>query len=310
MPHLGQSEEHAEQIIAEIRDRGGVFIERRPGFFAFSHLVFQEYLTALTFFPQDYKELVGYYEDAWWHEVIVLAAGTQGADAGRLTRALLKKKEPVAIFLAGQCIETAVQIPLNIREEIERQIAKFVPPKTNEDIERLVGLGVIAAPALIKALEGDWFLKDKSSLDELTLEGINTMRKDRSSLLAVLAMIDYEPTIGILSRFAIKHGQENSYGKDLSAMAMFTTAYKAVASKLARTTFLATVPKLSLDVASKLAILFLANMNKIFADKPTQATLESLFDAFPAKAKKEARQAIAHAKAAADSDPAPENTEL
>ncbi len=301
LPHLGQSEEHAEQIIAEIRDRGGVFIERRPGFFAFSHMVFQEYLTALTFFPQDYKELVGYYEDAWWHEVIVLVAGTQGANAGRLARTLLRKKEPVAIFLAAQCIETAVQIPLNIREEIERQIAKFVPPKTNEDIERLVGLGVIAAPALIKVLEGDWFLKDKSSLDELALEEINTM--------IALGVIDYEPAIGILSRFAIKHGQENSYGKGLSAMAMFTIAYKAVASKLARTTFLATVPKLSFDVASKSAILFLANMNKIFADKPNQATLESLFDAFPAKAKKEARQAIARTKAAADSAPAPENRE-
>ena len=127
--------------------------------------------------------------------------------------------------------------------------------------------------------------------------------------MIALGVIDYEPAIGILSRFAIKHGQENSYGKGLSAMAMFTIAYKAVASKLARTTFLATVPKLSFDVASKSAILFLANMNKIFADKPNQATLESLFDAFPAKAKKEARQAIARTKAAADSAPAPENRE-
>ena len=219
LPHLGQSAEHAEQILTEIRDRGGVFIERRPGFFAFSHLVFQEYLTALTFFPQDYKELVAYYEDAWWHEVIVLAAGTQGADAGRLTRALLKKKEPIAVFLAAQCIETAVQIPLNIREQIERQIAKFVPPKTSEDRSRLVGLGVIAAPTLIKALEDDPLLKDKASLDKLTPEQIDTIREDRSSLLAVLAMIDYEPTIGILSRFAIKHGQGNSYGKELSAIA-------------------------------------------------------------------------------------------
>ena len=58
-------------------------------------------------------------------------------DAGRLARTLLRKKEPVAVFLAAQCIETGVQIPLNIREEIERQIAKFVPPKTNEDIEKV-----------------------------------------------------------------------------------------------------------------------------------------------------------------------------
>ena len=272
-------------------------------------MVFQEYLTALTFFPQDYKELVGYYEDAWWHEVIVLAAGTQGADAGRLTRALLKKKEPIAVFLAAQCIETAVQIPLNIREQIERQIAKFVPPKTSEDRSRLVGLGVIAAPTLIKALEDDPLLKDKASLDKLTPEQIDTMRKDRSSLLAFLAMIDYEPTIGILSRFAIKHGQGNSYGKELSAIAMYDIAYKAVSSKLAKTTFLATVPKLSSDVISILAIGLLANINENSTDKLIQAALKLLLDALPDKAKKEARQAIARAKAVADSDLAPENTE-
>ena len=78
--------------------------------------------------------------------------------------------------------------------------------------------------------------------------------------MIALGVIDYEPAIGILSRFAIKHGQENSYVKSLSVMAMFIIAYKAVVSKLARTTFLATVPKLSLDVASELAIVFLASI--------------------------------------------------
>ena len=288
LPHLGQSAEHAEQIIAEIRDRGGVFIERRPGFFAFSHMVFQEYLTALTFFPQDYKELVEYYEDDWWQEVIVLTAGTQGADAGRLTRVLLRQKEPIAVFLAAQCIETSVQIPLKVREQIERRIAEFVPPKTKEDRNRLVEIGVIAAPALIKTLG-----------DDLPLE-------ERNSILAALAAIDYEPSIGMLSRFAIQP-REN---ERLRALAMFAIAVKAVNSKLARTTFLATLPKLSLDVTSYLAVAFLANINENSTDKPIQAALKLLLDALPAKAKKEARQAIAHAKAAADSDPAPENTEL
>ena len=84
LPDLGQKASGATQIVEEIRDRSGVLVERRPGFFAFSHMVFQEYLTALTFVPQTYKELVNHYEDSWWHEVIVLAAGTPGSDAGRL----------------------------------------------------------------------------------------------------------------------------------------------------------------------------------------------------------------------------------
>lgn len=292
LPHLGQSADNAEQIISEIRDRGGVFIERRPGFFAFSHVVFQEYLTALTFFPRDYKELTDHYEDPWWHEVIVLAAGAQGADAGRLTRTLLRKKEPVAVFLAAQCIETAVQIPLKVREQIERQIAKFVPPKTEEDIERLIGLGVIAAPALIKSLEGDLSLE----------EGV--------SVLIALGGIDYEPTIGVLGRFAIQPRQNEFSWHRLRATAMLAIASKAAASKLARTTFLASVPNLSLDVVSTLATLFLFYLNESSADKPDRAIIESLFEALPDEAKKEARQTIARAKAAADSAPELENTEL
>jgi predicted NACHT family NTPase len=52
LPDLGQKASGATQIVEEIRDRSGVLVERGPGFFAFSHMVFQEYLTALTFVPQ------------------------------------------------------------------------------------------------------------------------------------------------------------------------------------------------------------------------------------------------------------------
>ncbi|MBI3328002.1 MAG: NACHT domain-containing protein, partial [Nitrospinae bacterium] len=58
LPDLGHKASGAKQIVEEICDRSGVLVERRPGFFAFSHLVFQEYLTSLTFAPRTYKALV------------------------------------------------------------------------------------------------------------------------------------------------------------------------------------------------------------------------------------------------------------
>ncbi|MGK4002901.1 hypothetical protein WMF31_09795 [Sorangium sp. So ce1036] len=47
LPDLGHPEEDAAAIVAEIRDRDGVLVERAPGSFAFSHLTFQEYLAAM-----------------------------------------------------------------------------------------------------------------------------------------------------------------------------------------------------------------------------------------------------------------------
>ena len=54
LPDLGHKASNAKQLVEEIRDRSGMLVERRPGFFAFSHLVFQDYLTVLAFSPQTY----------------------------------------------------------------------------------------------------------------------------------------------------------------------------------------------------------------------------------------------------------------
>lgn len=107
LPQIGRPQEDALRIVREIRDRSGVLVERRPGAFAFSHLTFQEYLTALDYAPR-YQDLLAHADDPWWHEVIALAAGITGCDAAGIIECLLRKESEEAIFLATRCLETAV----------------------------------------------------------------------------------------------------------------------------------------------------------------------------------------------------------
>lgn len=234
LPSLRDEVKDARQIIEEIRNRGGVLVERRPGFFAFSHLVFQEYLTALSFSVSNYKELADHYTDPWWHEVIVLAAGAPGADAGRLVKGLLRKKGEVATLIAAQCLETAVQMPLDVREKIEHRLNQLVPPKTEDEAMRLVSLGIIAAPALIQSLD-----RTRQAAEALCT-------------LYALAQIDYEPAINAIGRFVIDHTHRDTI-ENWQATAMITLAFKAQSSKLAKTTFVAAIPSLLPEQASALA---------------------------------------------------------
>jgi len=268
LPDLGHKPTGAQQIVAEIRDRSGVLVERRPGFFAFSHLLFQEYLTALTFVPQTYKELVNNCADPWWHEVIVLTAGTQSADAGRLASELLRKKGPAATFLAAQCLETAVQMPLEVREEIEKRLAQFVPPKTENEAEKLVELGALAAPALTKAL-GEELNED---------EALWT--------LGALAFIDYEPAISVLARFITDFDCRGS-ARHIQGAAMFALAHKGLSSRLAKATYIALVPKLLPEEASALASVLKELLGGSDTENRERELFQELLDTLPAEAKKD-----------------------
>lgn len=153
LPDLGRPAGDAKQIVAEIRDRSGLLVERRPGYFAFSHLTFQEYLCALDFvYAREFSGLTSHYQEPWWHEVIVLAAGMAGASNGVIPRKLLSKRRPAAVFLAAQCLDTEGDMPLEVRERIEKEIQKRVPPQSLEEARRLNALGIVAAPALVRSL--------------------------------------------------------------------------------------------------------------------------------------------------------------
>lgn len=181
LPDLGRPATDAKRIVEEICDRSGLLVERRPGFFAFSHLTFQEYLCALDMVrTKDLEELTGHFDEPWWHEVIVLAAGVPGTSAEEIAKSLLAKKSPAAVFLAAQCLETSADMPLKMRDKIQRALQQLIPPREPEDAVRLRRLGLVAAPALVRALD-TW--------PEKTLE-----------ILLALQNIDYEPAISAIAR--------------------------------------------------------------------------------------------------------------
>ncbi len=187
LPDLGIDAEDAERLTAEIRDRTGVLVERRPGWFAFSHLSFQEYLTALDYARTgETRKLADRFEDAWWQEVILLSTGVPGGLAGKVVEGLLSKKERLATTLAARCLETAVELPLSARKKVETALKEMIPPKDIHQSVELAQVGAVVAPLLAQALPNEF---PNRQLDSKTMFTI-----------VALSLIDYEPAIPLLLR--------------------------------------------------------------------------------------------------------------
>jgi hypothetical protein len=195
LPDLGRPREEAQAIVEEIRDRSGVLVERSPGSFAFSHMSFQEYLTAMELVKgREYGLLVDEYEDKWWHEVIVLAAGFPGADAAGLVQGLLDKdgeEVDVGTMLAAQCAETAIELSAALREKIEARVDKLMPPNGINDADQIFSLGDVAGPVLMQSIKR-----------------ANGARQ-RIYTLIVLGWLEYEPALGVI----VEHLSDSSFVK-------------------------------------------------------------------------------------------------
>jgi energy-coupling factor transporter ATP-binding protein EcfA2 len=237
LPDLGRPEEEAAAMVAEIRDRNGVLVERAPGSFAFSHLTFQEYLAAMELVnAHAYDKLLRKYKDRWWHEVIVLSAGFPGAHADRIIRGLLKKDgDGVAegTMLAAQCAETAIEVRKSLRNEIEKRVAELVPPRSPKEFEALLKLGELAGPVLLR------------TLDHVSPEG-------KASIIMILSFIKYEPTVRTIVRllkdssrferpFAGSQIMHNT-SLDLAQIATIIAASMMSRSELVFSSFLDAIP--------------------------------------------------------------------
>lgn len=233
LPDLGQPASDAKSIVEEIRDRSGILVERRPGYFAFSHLTFQEYLCALDFAEtKSLKELVSHFDEAWWHEVIVLAAGAPGGSGGEVARLLLSRRNLRATLLAAQCLETDTAMPLTIRERIQRKLQKLIPPRDIATVDSLVGLGIWAAPLLMKALPN----QDPAST---------------KNILWALADIDFAPAIPVIARCAMDTRPSGVHfpGSKISigAFAVYVLASKIASTGIAKAAFTDALEKIPLS---------------------------------------------------------------
>jgi len=248
LPQLGRPVEDARWIVEEIRDRSGLLVERRPGFFAFSHLTFQEYLCALDFAEaKDVNELISHYAEPWWHEVIVLAAGCPAMEGGRIPRRLLALRNRAGDLLATQCMETAMSIPLDIRQRIEDRVKKIVPPRDFKSAADLGNLGIVAAPVLAQALQ--------------------TYPEERPWTLRALLPMDYEPAIPAIAQcvgdqsltvFGAR-GKGGLWRFSVGGYAAFILARKALAASSAMLALKMTVHRLDKKELNNFSRYLMAN---------------------------------------------------
>ena len=131
---------------------------------------------SLAFVTAAFDELVNRYQETWWHEVIVLAAGVAGGGSGAVSGRLLRKDNDAAIFLAAQCLETETDMKKKFRTKIEEALGKLIPPKNEREVTKLKKHGPAVAPILAKSLR--------------TFDALYTMYS-----LLTLAQIDYDPAI-------------------------------------------------------------------------------------------------------------------
>jgi hypothetical protein len=210
LPQLGKPQEDALRIVREIRDRTGLLVERRPGTFGFSHLTFQEYLTAIDYASRS-RELLKHLDDPWWHEVIALAVGVPGCDVVPIIRALLRKKNRQSAILAAKCLETAINVPLDLRQSVEDALERILPPTNYDEAQSLLEIGSTAAPILVRGLlkydpNGQaWSLylfrlfEYEPVITPLVHLALTSKQETRKIVLG-----DYRPTVGELSTYVLR----------------------------------------------------------------------------------------------------------
>ncbi len=106
--HPQQSLDWADRVVAQIKERAGLLVEREPGIYTFPHRTFQEYLAGSHLsvqvdFPAQAALLVS--EAAFWREVVLLAVGRQVHVMGDVPRPLALAAElcPAACVDEDSC---------------------------------------------------------------------------------------------------------------------------------------------------------------------------------------------------------------
>ena len=118
-------EHDVDVFLEEIRLRSGLIIEHGKHIFGFSHLTFQEYLTARALKEEQEGEsyLFDRKDSSWWREVILLYCGLQ--DATSFAAKLADGEDDMFhsnLFLAGECLADCLECDRILREKIQGRL--------------------------------------------------------------------------------------------------------------------------------------------------------------------------------------------
>jgi HEAT repeat protein len=124
LPKIGVSKNKASELLEEIRDRCGILVETKLGYFGFTHPTFQEFLTARYILDNDLENfLVARKGDKYWLEVTLLYCGMK--DTTNLLQKILKEKEDIFytnLFLAGRCLAESLSVDPKLRAQITQKL--------------------------------------------------------------------------------------------------------------------------------------------------------------------------------------------
>lgn len=183
-------------IINNFIIRSGIIREPNYGVIDFIHRTFQEYMAASAATTEgDWGLLIHYAEDDLWQETIVLAAGFANMEkANELIENLLlkgqKRKDDNYHYdlLAMACLETAIEVSVEVRKKVKERIEILIPPKNKQQCKALAATGDLAVP----------FLEYKESYSEMEkLLCINTigMISSRAALSKLANYINKDITL-------------------------------------------------------------------------------------------------------------------
>lgn len=153
LPTIVRSSESARHLLDEVRERSGLLIELSSGHFAFSHLTFQEYLTALDMAEADDDEIASRSGDIWWHEVLVLWSGLSNVRVDGLINFLLKKDNRGQTLLAAKCASAAIELPIDLREKVDQRLLDLGPPGSSEEQVELSSVGPLVGPLFVRGIQ-------------------------------------------------------------------------------------------------------------------------------------------------------------
>jgi predicted NACHT family NTPase len=112
-----------EEFLKGVENSSGLLVESESGKYGFSHLTFQEYLTAVHIIEgQLERVLIEHVDETWWRETIRLYCAQ--TDASGVISACLKSKTTASLSLAIECVREAREVSPEIREEYQKMMDK------------------------------------------------------------------------------------------------------------------------------------------------------------------------------------------
>lgn len=185
LPKIGISRDRANDFLDDIKFRCGILVETQLGFFGFTHLTFQEFLTAKHVLDNDLENfLVAQKRHKYWLEVTLLYCGMK--DTTNLLQKILKEEDDIfhtGLFLSGRCLVESLSVSLGLRTKITQEMFDVYSNGKEFDQSKRVSLEILKQ------------LKDHQLISMLTERASDKERDVRVSAVLALAQVKVRETV-------------------------------------------------------------------------------------------------------------------